>query len=344
MPLDTRALNEAIARQHEQSPFSGVIYVQEEGQIVHAQGYGFANRGEQLPNTIHTRLGIASGAKTFTSVAVGRLVERGLLAFDTPLQACLDVALPHFDPAVTVHHLLTHSAGIPDYFDEAVMDDYEALWRERPMYAFRAPADFLPLFAGQPMQFKPGARWAYNNAGFILLGLVVEHLTGMPFARYVAEEIFRPCGMTASGYFAMDRLPGGTALGYIPTDDGQWRANLYAIPIVGGPDGGVYTTAPDLARFWDALLGHRLLGRATVDKMLTPHWAATSEGENTHYGYGLWLEQEKGQPRVYYMLGEDPGVAFFSGFYPAGRFQFTLMGNTVAATWPMLATIARLLK
>src|SRR5690606_12459032 len=112
--------------------------------------------------------------------------------------------------------------GIPDYFDEAVMDDYEALWRERPMYAFRTPGDFLPLFAEEPMQFKPGERWAYNNSGYIVLGLVVEKLTGMPFAKYVEEHVFQPCGMTASGYFAMDRLPGGTALGYIPVGDGEW--------------------------------------------------------------------------------------------------------------------------
>lgn len=343
MPIDVDALNDAIARQHERLPFSGVIYVREEGEIVLAQGYGFANRSDRLPNTIHTRLGIASGAKTFTSVAVCQLVERGLVTFDTPLKDCLDIAFPHFDPAVTVHHLLSHSAGIPDYFDEAVMDDYEALWRERPMYAIRAPRDFLPLFAGEPMQFKPGERWAYNNGGFIVLGLVVEQLTGMPFAKYVEEHIFQPCGMTASGYFAMDRLPGGTALGYIPVGDGEWRANIYSVPIVGGPDGGVYITAPDLARFWDALLGYRLLSRATVDKMLTPHWRTDPDDDEDHYGYGMWMEQKKGEARLYYMLGEDPGVAFFSGFYPAGRIQLSLIGNTVAATWPMLKCITPLL-
>lgn len=344
MPIDVHALNDAIARQHERSPFSGVIYVREEGEVVLAQGYGFANRSDRLPNTIHTRLGIASGAKTFTSVAVCQLVERGLVTFDTPLKECLDIAFPHFDPAVTIHHLLSHSAGIPDYFDEAVMDDYEALWRERPMYAIRTPGDFLPLFANEPMQFKPGERWAYNNAGFIVLGLVVEKLTGMPFAKYVEEHVFQPCGMMASGYFAMDRLPSDTALGYIPVGDDEWRANIYSMPIVGGPDGGVYTTAPDLARFWDALVGYRLLGRATVDKMLTPHWPTNPDDDESHYGYGIWMEQKKGQAHVYYLLGEDPGVAFFSGFYPTGRIQFSLIGNTVAATWPMLECITPILK
>lgn len=344
MPINVRTLEDAIALQHQRSPFSGVIFVREQDEIIFAQGYGFANRSDQIPNTVQTRLGIASGAKTFTSVAICQLVERGLVTFDTRLKDCLDIAFPHFDPAVTVHHLLTHSAGIPDYFDEAVMDDYEALWRERPMYTIRTPGDFLPLFAHEPMKFKPGEQWAYNNSGFIVLGLVIEQLTGMPFAKYVEEHIFQPCGMMASGYFAMDCLPGGTAQGYIPIKDDEWRSNIYSIPIVGGPDGGVYTTAPDLARFWDALLENRLLSRATVAKMLAPHWHAKSEGDETHYGYGLWMEQEKGEARVYYMLGEDPGVAFFSGFYPAKRIQFSLMGNTVAATWPMLDCITPILK
>ncbi|MFU8887970.1 MAG: serine hydrolase domain-containing protein, partial [Trueperaceae bacterium] len=106
-------------------------------------------------------------------------MERGRLAFDARLVDCVDAPLPAFDPGVTLHQLLTHSAGIPDYFDEAVMNDYEALWRERPMYRFRTPSDFLPLFAHLPMKAAPGTAWAYDNAGYVLLGLAVERAAGM---------------------------------------------------------------------------------------------------------------------------------------------------------------------
>ena len=170
MPIDVRALDDAIARQHERSPFSGVIYVREEGEVVLAQGYGFANRSDQLPNTIHTRLGIASGAKTFTSVAVCQLVERGLVTFDTPLKDCLDIAFPHFDPAVTLHHLLSHSAGIPDYFDEAVMDDYEALWRERPMYTIRTPGTFCRCLPTDPCSSNPASGGPTTIQGLLCWG------------------------------------------------------------------------------------------------------------------------------------------------------------------------------
>ena len=153
MPINVRALEDVITLQHKRSPFSGVIFVREQDEIVFAQSYGMANQAEQIPNTVHTRLGMASGAKTFTSVAICQLVERGRITFDTRLKDCLDIPLPQFDSDVTLHHLLTHSAGIPDYFDEAVMDDYEALWQEPPMYAFRTPRDFLALFADGAMKF-----------------------------------------------------------------------------------------------------------------------------------------------------------------------------------------------
>jgi CubicO group peptidase (beta-lactamase class C family) len=343
MPIDVRALEDAVARQHKRSPFSGVISVREQGEILFAQGYGMANQAEQIPNTVHTRLAMASGGKTFTSVAIGQLVERGQLTFDTRLKDCLAIPLPLFDPDVTVHHLLTHSSGIPDYFDEASGDDYGDLWHEHPMYEFRALRDYLPLFADRTMEFKPGEQWAYNNAGFIVLGLVVEQLAEMPFSEYVEKHIFQACGMASSGYLYLDRLPGGTAQGYIPAKEGGWRTNIYAVPIVGGADGGCYTTVHDLARFWDALMGYRLLSQATVTRMLTPHCRTDPNDEESYYGYGIWIELEKGEPRAYTMLGEDPGVAFFSSFYPVKQIQFTLLGNTVAAAQSMYECIAPIL-
>jgi len=344
MTLDRQALTDAIARQHEREPFSGVVSVRERGEVVVEQGFGLAHRAERIPNTPATRFGIASGTKTLTSIAVAQLVEQGRLAFDTRLAACLDVPLPGFDPGVTLHHLLTHSAGIPDYFDEAVMDDYEALWRERPMYAFRTPSDFLPLFAHLPMKAAPGTAWAYNNAGYVLLGLVVERAAGMPFTAYVERHVLQACGMASSGFFHLDRLPGGTARGYLPTDDGTWRTNVYAVPIVGGADGGAFTTAGDLAALWDALLGGRLVGEATLSRMLTPHWRTDPERDDGHYGYGLWIRQGDGRPVSFAMEGEDPGVAFSSTYFPGSGVLCSLFGNTVDASWDMLGAIAPILR
>ena len=344
MPLDPRALEGAITRQHERQPFSGVVSVRERGAVVFERAFGLAHRAERIPNTTATRFGIASGTKTLTAIAVAQLVERGRLAFDAPLADCVDAPLPGFDPGVTLHHLLTHSAGIPDYFDEAVMDDYEALWRERPMYRFRTPSDFLPLFAHLPMKGAPGTAWAYNNAGYVLLGLAVERAAGMPFIDYVEEHVLRACAMASSGFFPLDRLPAGTARGYLPTGDGGWRTNAYAVPIVGGADGGAFTTTGDLAALWDALLGHRLVGEATLARMLTPHWRTDPERDDGHYGYGLWIRQRDGRPLSFAMEGEDPGVAFASTYFPDSGVLCSLLGNTVDASWAMLGAISAILR
>jgi len=339
MTLDRRALENAIARQHEREPFSGVVSVRERGEVVFEQAFGLAHRAERIPNTPATRFGIASGTKTLTAIAVAQLVEQGILAFDARLADCVAAPLPAFDPGVTLHHLLTHSAGIPDYFDEAVMDDYEALWRERPMYRFRTPGDFLPLFAHLPMKAVPGTTWAYNNAGYVLLGLAVERAAGMPFAAYVERHVLRASGMTSSGFFPLDRLPGGTARGYLPTEDGGWRTNAYAVPIVGGADGGAFTTAQDLAALWDALLGGRLVGEATRARLLAPHWRTDPERDDGHYGYGLWIRQRDGRPVSYAMVGEDPGVAFSSTYFTGSGVLCSLLGNTGDASWAMLGAI-----
>ncbi len=343
MTLDRPALIDAIARQHEREPFSGVVYVREGAEVVVEAAYGLAHRGERISNTLDTRFGIASGTKTLTSIAVNQLVEQGHLALDARLVDGVDAELPGIDPEVTLHQLLTHSAGIPDYFDEAVMDDYEELWRERPMYAFRTPSDFLPLFAHLPMKAAPGSTWAYNNAGYVLLGLAIEQASGMPFTAYVERHVLQACGMASSGFFALDRLPGGTARGYLPTEDGGWRTNAYAVPIVGGADGGAFTTAHDLAALWDALLGRRLVGEATLARMLAPHWRTDPDADEQHYGYGIWIARREGRPDAYTMVGEDPGVFFRSRFDQASGALYILLGNDVAAAHAMNGAIAPIL-
>lgn len=185
--------------------------------------YGYANRSELIENKTDTRFGIASGCKLFTSIAICQLVEEGKLSFETKLEDCLNVTFPNFDKDITIHHLLTHTAGIPDYFDEEVMDDFEELWVRNPMYLIRTLKDFLPLFQNQPMKLKVGERFHYNNAGYILLGLIVEQVSKLPFTDYVEKNIYKKAGMVNSGYYEFDSLPQNTALGYIDFPYGTWK-------------------------------------------------------------------------------------------------------------------------
>jgi CubicO group peptidase (beta-lactamase class C family) len=340
MSIEPSAIERAIEREITRQPFSGVVYVHEKGSIVFQMAFGMANRAESIPNSLHTRFAIASGCKIFTAVAVCRLVEQGKLTFDTRLRDCLDIPFPHFDANVTVHHLLTHSSGIPDYFDEEKNDDYEALWQDRPMYRMRRLENFLPMFQQEKMAFTPGEKFTYNNSGFIVLGLIVEQLSGKIFTDYIRENIFSPAGMSDSGYFATDRLPSRTALGYIEDKSGGgWRTNIFAVPIIGGADGGAYTTAPDMARFWSALLGHKLLSKELTAKMMRVHVEAKSEGEGKFYGYGVWITKKHANIGSYYVTGWDPGVAMVSEYFPASDVLLTVIGNANKPVFPVYRAI-----
>jgi CubicO group peptidase (beta-lactamase class C family) len=335
MRFDRREIEACIESQQEPEPFSGVVYVTQGEDALFGKGYGLAIRGESIPNRIDTRFQMASGCKVFTGVAVCKLVERGKLGFDTRLRECVDVAFPNYAPEITIRHLLTHSSGITSYFEEDVDPDYEALWQELPVYKVREPKDFLPLFQHKGMKFRPGERFEYNDGGYILLGLVVEAVTGTSFATYVEEHVFGPAGMEESGYFATDQLPGWTAYAYIGNPDGSWRTNFFAVPIVGGADGGAYTTAPDMAQFWRALAGHRLLRAEMTEVLLQPQIATGWEPPYTDYGYGVWIDRWEGAVRKYFVEGSDPGVALRSAVYPEAGVILTMIGNTERALWPL---------
>lgn len=298
--------------------FSGVVLVKREEAWSVAKG--FADRSNRRPNSLGTRFGIASGCKIFTAVAICQLVEEEVLALDSRLSELLPEHFPDFP--VTIHQLLTHTSGIPDYFDEEAEGGFEQLWTEQPMYNMQRPEDFVPLFRAKPMLFEPGEKFQYNNAGFIALGLVIEKITKRPFVEVVEEKIFARAGMVDSGYFRLDQLPVETANGYI--DEGNsWRTNQYAIPIKGGPDGGAFVTANDMAVFWERLMDGTLLPVGRAEVLLQPH----AEGNNDAYGYGVWIQKAEKSSLKYYVTGYDPGVSFHSAYYPASKASLTVLSN-----------------
>lgn len=325
MNLNNYNVERAVENINNAKPFSGVVLVKQNDEIIFQRAYGYSNISEEIANKINTRFGIASGCKIFTAIAICQLVEKGLLSFNTLLRDCLNTSFMEFDPNVTIHHLLTHSSGIPDYFDEDTMTDYSTLWDNMPMYRMKSPKDFIPMFAGQGMKFTPGEKFQYNNAGFIVLGLIVEEKTGMSFKEYVEKNIFLPCGMYDSGYFSLDNLPKNVACGYIENEaDGSWKTNIYSVPIVGGPDGGAFITAPDMIKFWEGLFEYKLLSRDYVEKLIETHISA---GDDDYYGYGIWISKKNDEIFKYHIMGYDPGVNFRSAVYPEKNIQLVITSN-----------------
>ncbi|GAE32208.1 serine hydrolase domain-containing protein [Alkalihalobacillus hemicellulosilyticus] len=332
------ALEKRISSKSEEMNFSGVAHLVQNGQLILHKAYGYANRSEKLENNIDTRFGIASGCKLFTAIAICQLVEQGKLTFHTKLKDCLSVPFPNFSEEITVHHLLTHSSGVPDYFDEEVMDDFEDIWKEIPMYLMKNTRDFLPLFQNGKMKFSPGERFHYNNTGFLLLGLVIEQLSGMSVTSYVEEHIFKRCNMDKSGYYSLDRLPNNTALGYIDEANGMWRTNLYSLPIIGGADGGAFITTSNMINLWQAVREHNLLSETMTGLLFTSH---VQTGQGGCYGYGVWIEESTALGRKYHVMGYDPGVSFASAYYPERDCIVVITSNKSSGPHDILEVIEK---
>ncbi len=185
--------------------YSGVVSLRrgspEKREILFEEAFGYADIPNQRPNKLSTRFGTASAGKALVAVGILSLVEEGAISLETPLK---DIAtrdggfdLGTIPPEVTIRDLLTHTSGIGDYFDEETMEDYAELWHDFPNYRIRSSRDLLPLINTKTPAFPRGQRFAYNNAGFVILDLVIETLTGEVFDRYLARKVLAPASLEA---------------------------------------------------------------------------------------------------------------------------------------------------
>lgn len=306
---------------YEYEGFSGAVSLYEGDREIETRSSGFADIPNERANDADTVFGMASGCKVFTAVAILQLVEKGIFGLDAPVNSLTGGYRVH--DAVTIRQLLTHTAGIPDYFDEETMDDYEELWKDRPSYSMRTSEDFFSLFIGRPNKFEPGVRFSYSNSGFVLLAYIVERATRQAFPDYLRESIFGKCGMDRTGYYRLDMPPHNAAIGYIAEGEG-FRSNVYSIPIVGGGDGGCFTNGRDMGRFWRALASGLLLGPTLAAQMLSVQVEDTGD-EGDPYGLGVWISER--DPEIPFVQGFDPGVCFLSFFNRRSGRSLTICAN-----------------
>lgn len=315
------------------SGFSGAVRIDRGREVVHASAHGLADRALGIANTVDTRFGMASGSKTFTAVVVLSLVAEGALALDTTARSLLGADLPLVDDAVTVEHLLAHRSGIGDYFDEDAIGSVTDYVLAAPVHRLETTEAFLPLLDGFPQVFPPGERFAYNNGGFVVLALLAERASGMPYASLVHERVCRPAGMTATGFVRGDEPVAGVATGYLHSDGP--RTNVFHLPVVATGDGGVHTTVADVHRFWSAFLGEALLPAELVAEALRPR--SGTESGLWRYGLGVWLDG-KGPGAI--LEGHDAGVSFRSNHRPDLDLTWTVVSNTSEGAWPVADAIA----
>ena len=309
--------------------YAGVVRLDVAGETLLRAGFGLADRARRLPMTAETRLGMASGSKTLTALAVLSLVDDGTLALSTPARSLLGDDLPLVADDVTVEHLLSHRSGIGDYFDEDSDLDKAAYPMPVPVHRLDRTEAFVPLLDGLPTKFPAGSGFSYCNGGFVVLALIAERASGTPFHDLVQERVLDPGGLRATAYLRSDDLPGDAALGYVEVD-GQWRSNVFHLPVRGTGDGGAFTTVDDMHDFWPALLGGRIVSDAAVRDMVRPHSDPDEDGIT--YGLGLWLDPTDGSLQL---VGEDAGVSFTSVHYPERQVTWTVLANTAEAAWPV---------
>lgn len=310
--------------------FSGAVLVSRGGRTIFRRAYGLASKAHRAPNRPDTKFNVASVGKLFTAVAVMQLIERGRLSLDDTAGKLLpDYPDRQVAERVTIHHLLSHSSGMGDIHGPEYVCRRAAL---------RRVLDYLPLFAGRPLSFAPGERMQYSNAGYILLGAVVERVSGDDYFDHVRRHVFAPAGMTDTDFYESDADTPNLAAGYTNFEDlgddnfrfrlGPRRnTSLYAAA-KGNPQGGAYSTADDLLRFAEALRSGRLLGARTLDTMTAPKFffRRYAAGE-IFYGYGFELETVGGE-RVVGHGGGDLGISAALRWYPdSGDYTVVVLSN-----------------
>jgi CubicO group peptidase (beta-lactamase class C family) len=292
----------------QQAAFSGSVLVAYRGHVLLSRGYGLANREEAVPASVRTRYRLASVTKPITALAVLRLVAAGKLSLDDSLCAHISPCPPTWAP-ITVNHLLRHSSGLPNYTDFADFVNYE----QRPS----TPEQLVARFRNLPLGFAPGTIYHYTNSNYLLLGLIIEAVSGQAYADYLRSEIFAPLAMENSGQDPGDFSPLGGTQGYngavrdIPLD----VSNLFAA-------GDLYATVEDLYLLARALDTGRLLPPELAAAMVQP-----GPGR---YGLG-WLIEQRGSHQLVYHPGSMSGAATWFGRYPEPGLTVIVLSNSTYA-------------
>ena len=328
LDIDRAALDAAVRK----ASFTGVLTVDVGDERRFERAEGFAHRALRVPNTAQTRFAIASGSKTFTALAVLRLIEEGVLSLDTRVRGVLGADLPLIDDDVTVEQLLTHTSGIGDYIDEEADWDTTDYVLPVPVHVLADTEAFVPVVDGYPQSFPPGERFAYCNGGYIVLALIAERASGVEYHDLVEAEVCARAGLGKTSFLRSDDLPADAALGYL-FEEGD-RTNVLHLPVRGNGDGGIYTTADDLHTFWRALTEGRIVNEETVEEMTRPRFDVPEEGMRS--GMGVFLGATGPQ---LIMEGHDAGASFRSIHNPRTATTLSVMGNSSEGAWPVVALL-----
>lgn len=323
--INLKQLSRFIDKLATENDLSGAILIAKDAQIHFKQAYGLASRRFNVPNQIDTKFNLGSINKMFTAVAIAQLAQAGKLAFsDKVAQHLPDYPNKAVAEKVSIHQLLTHTAGLGNYF--------QAYFKHPAKDQLRSVSDFVELFVNDSLAFEPGEKWSYSNAGFILLGAIIEAITGSTYFNFVYNNIYKVAEMHNTDCYEMDKPIPNLAIGYTKlklghkTLSNEWRNNLYLHVVKGGPAGGGFSTVEDLFRFAQALRHHQLLDAEYTKILTTGKVALNPNSTHEKYAYGFFDHAYKGA-RIVSHHGQFQGIAANLDIFPESGYTTVILLN-----------------
>ena len=310
----TKSLTQKVQEDAAAGRFSGAVLVAKNGKTLFAQPYGLSDREKKLPNRLKTRFRLGSMNKMFTAVATMQLVQSGKLDLKAPFGNYL-TDYPNKDVAskVTIEQLLTHTGGTGDIFGP----EYE-----KHRLELKTLRDYVNLYGQRALEFEPGSRWRYSNYGFLLLGVLIEKVSGQSYYDYVRDHIFKPAGMTNTASEPEEQMVADRSVGYTKFDGGDWKPNTDTLPYRGTSAGGGYSTVEDLLRFATALQTHKLLNAQNTETLTT----GKVDAGGGRYAYGFQDSNIDGT-RCFGHGGGAPGMNGMLQICPGPGYVIAVLAN-----------------
>jgi CubicO group peptidase (beta-lactamase class C family) len=310
------ALREKLEKDSAADKFAGAVIVAKDGKAIFTGAYGMADREKKIPNTLETKFRIGSMNKMFTATSILQLVQTGKITLTDPFGKYIaDYPNKDFASKVTIQQLLTHTGGTGDIFGP----EFDAHRKE-----LRTLQDYVNLYGKRSLEFEPGSRWEYSNYGFLVLGVVVERVSGKSYYDYVSENVYGPAGMAASGSLTEDQSVPNRSVGYTRFGSNGLRPNTDTLPYRGTSAGGGYSTVGDLLRFANALTGHRVLNTQNTE-LLTTGKVDTPRG--VKYAFGFMDDSAGAALRHFGHGGGAPGMNGDLQIYPQRGYVIAVLSN-----------------
>jgi D-alanyl-D-alanine carboxypeptidase len=309
------ALREKLDKDSAADKFAGAVIVAKDGRVIFKGAYGMADREKKIPNTPGTKFRIGSMNKMFTATSILQLAQAGKISLNDPMGKYItDYPNKEVASKVTIQQLLTHTGGTGDIFGP----EFDAHRKELTMLQ-----DYVNLYGKRNLEFEPGSRWEYSNYGFLLLGVVVERVSGKSYYDYVNENVYGPAGMTASGSLTEDQVVANRSIGYTHFGGGL-QPNTDTLPYRGTSAGGGYSTVEDLLKFATAVTNHKVLDTKNTE-LLTTGKVNTARG--VKYAFGFMDDDTDATMRHFGHGGGAPGMNGDLEIYPQSGYVIVVLSN-----------------